>query len=131
MSTLRGRALAPALEAGDAVGGVADEREQVGDRFGRDAVLLDDGGLVEHDVLEAIPRHDARADHALAQVLVDRDDANLLDARVLREVRGGGRDRVVGLELDHRPDDSPSAAAARSASGNCARSRGSRPSPVL
>ena len=48
---------------------------------------------------------DARADHALAHVLVGRHDAHLVDARIGREARGRGRDRVVGFELDHRPHD--------------------------
>ena len=45
--------------------------------------------------------------HALGQVLVDRADDDLLDARRVRPAVGGGRQRVVGLELDHRPEHEP------------------------
>ena len=51
----------------------------------------------------AIDLHDAVADDALREILVGRPDAHLLDARVARgEMRRRG-ERVVGLELDHRP----------------------------
>ena len=47
---------------------------------------------------------DARAADALREILVGRADQHALDARV----RGGRcrrrRQRIVGLELDHRPD---------------------------
>ena len=49
---------------------------------------------------------DARAAHALGQVLVGRADHDLLDAGVVaRQRAAAGGQRVVGLELDHRPDD--------------------------
>ena len=53
----------------------------------------------------AIDLHDAIADHALREVLVRRPDADLLDARIPRREVGRGGQRVVGLELDHRPHD--------------------------
>ena len=101
---LRGRALAPAVEPRDPVRRIADEREQVGNDCRHDAELRADARLVERDVLPAVPLDDARADHALAHVLVDRADPHLLDALVRRRVRGRRRDRIIGLELDHRPD---------------------------
>lgn len=101
----RGALRAPPRDAGDPVGAVADEGEQVRDRGGGHAVLGEDPRLVEHDVAHAIPRDDALADHALAEVLVRRGEHHALDARVAREARGRGGDGVVGLEVDHRPDD--------------------------
>jgi hypothetical protein len=50
---------------------------------------------------------DSVAADALREVLVGRPDAGLLDRVVgVGEVRRRG-ERVVGLELDHRPDDDP------------------------
>ena len=51
----------------------------------------------------AIHLHDAIADDALREILVRRPDAHLLDPRVLRREMRGRRERIVGLELDHRP----------------------------
>ena len=49
--------------------------------------------------------HDAIVDDALREILVRRPDADLLDARIVGGDSRGGRERVVGLELDHRPRD--------------------------
>ncbi len=43
--------------------------------------------------------------HALRQVLVRRADDDLLHPRIGRRDRRGGGEGVVGLELDHGPDD--------------------------
>jgi len=53
--------------------------------------------------LKPVPAHDARAGDALAHVLVDGRDPDLRDGRIVAQPVRGGRDRVVGLELDHRP----------------------------
>ena len=45
------------------------------------------------------------AAHALTQILVDRPDAHALDARVQSRDSRSRCERVVGLELDHRPGD--------------------------
>ena len=52
----------------------------------------------------AVDLHDAVAVDALREILVGRPDADLLHPLILRgEVRRGGQ-RIVRLELDHRPD---------------------------
>src|SRR5262249_54165780 len=53
----------------------------------------------------AIDLDDAVVLDALREILVGRPDADLLDARVGRGEVRRRRERVVGLELDHRPDD--------------------------
>ena len=53
----------------------------------------------------AIQLDDARAAHALREVLVRRADDHALDARVARRRQRRRGQRIVGLELDHRPDD--------------------------
>src|SRR5690606_16207029 len=78
----RGALLAPARDAGDAVGGVADQGEEVGDRGGRDAEPARDALLVGALALAAVPEHDAPAAHALAEVFVGAADAHLVDARI-------------------------------------------------
>jgi len=104
---LAGTLVAPAGDAGDAIGGIADEREPIRDRSWLDAVLRDHAGLVEELVLPAIPSHDVGADHALTHVLIDGGDPDLLDARIGSGARRGGRDRVVRFEVDHRPHHEP------------------------
>ena len=49
--------------------------------------------------------HDARAAHALRQILVGRADDHALDRADRRGRRRRRRQRIVGLELHHRPDD--------------------------
>ncbi len=101
----RGRFRAPAGEAGKAVGRVADEREPVRDRGGPDAPLVDHGFLVVRDPAASIEQDDVRVVHELGHVLVGRADEDLLDVEVRGEAAAGRRDRIVGLEFDHRPDD--------------------------
>ena len=88
---------------GIAVGGVADEREVVGDQRRVDAELLAHAGGVADRLGAAIHLHDAIAAHALREVLVRRPDADLLHALVGVGERGRGGECVVGFELDHRP----------------------------
>src|SRR5207237_5140048 len=52
----------------------------------------------------AIELHDALAIDALAQILIGRADDHLFDARDPRGARRGRRERVIRLELLHRPD---------------------------
>ena len=91
---------------GIAVGGVADQREVVGDRR-RAARRTSRSTPASSRIVAraAIQLHDARAAHALREVLVRRADDHALDARVARRRRRRRRQRIVGLELDHRPDD--------------------------
>ena len=53
--------------------------------------------------LAAVELHDPRAPHALAEVLVRRDDQDLLDPLVGGGDRRRGAEGVVGLVVDHRP----------------------------
>jgi hypothetical protein len=80
----------------------------------------------------AIHLHDSVRAHALREILVRRPDRDLLHPSIGRSERRGRRERVVGLELDHRPyRDSHRSRAPSSSGSNCARSVGSIPSPVL
>ena len=99
------RLRAPARQARIAVGRVADQREVVGDRRRRDAELLDDAGLVARDARPAIQLDDARAAHALGEVLVRRADDHAFDTRIASRRHRPGGERIVRLELHHRPDD--------------------------
>ncbi len=95
---------APSGEPREPVRTVADEGEVIGDGRGADAELCHDTGLVDQEVLAAIELDDAGARDALPEVLVGRADDHLLDAGVVpRHGRRTGQ-RVVRLELDHRPD---------------------------
>ncbi len=62
-------------------------------------------GVVVDEVAAPVPEHDPVVDDELGHVLVGRADDDPLDARVGREPPGGRPDGVVGLELDHRPQD--------------------------
>ena len=101
----RGGLVAPAGEARVAVGRVADERQAVRDALGCDAPLRPHAGVVVGEVAAAIPEHDPLVTDQLGHVLVRGADHDPLDPRVRGESVGGGADRVVGLELDHRPQD--------------------------
>ena len=116
---------------GIAVGGVADEGQVVGNRRRRHAELGHDPRLVARRVAAAVQLHDARAPDRLRQVLVGRADHDALDARVARGERGARRQRIIGLELHHRPDDDAERAKRVFERGNCARSSGSIPALVL
>src|SRR2546429_2894762 len=83
---------------------IAHQREVVGDRGRTDAEARHDTALVAQLALAAVGLDDAVPDHALAQILVGRADDDLLDLSRLCGPNGGRRERVVGLELLHRPD---------------------------
>ena len=83
------RLRAPAGQAGEAVGGVADEREVVGDRRRAHAELLPHARLVDHPLLAPIELDHHRIHHALPEVLVGRADERPLDSGILtRDTRG-------------------------------------------
>ena len=98
-----GRLGAPAWDARDSVGGVSDQRQVVGHRHGFDTELGAYPGFVEHEVAPAIDDDDPLPLHALRQVLVRRAEPHGFDVRVGAVARRRGRQRIVGLELDHRP----------------------------
>ena len=90
---------------GEAVGGVAHQPEVVGDRLRSDPELRADPVGIDDLALATVVLHHPPADDALAEVLVGGDDQHLLDPLVGIGERGRGRQRVVGLVFDHRPDD--------------------------
>ncbi len=101
----RGRRLGtPAGQARESVRAVADEGEVVRDRRRRHAELGDDAVLVDQPRLAPVELDDPGAPHALAEVLVRRADDDLLDRWVVGRYRGRAGQRVVGLDVDHRPD---------------------------
>src|SRR4029077_449439 len=52
----------------------------------------------------AIDLHHARTSYALRQILVGRPNSDFLDLFVLRREMRGRSERIIGFELDHRPD---------------------------
>src|SRR5205807_1539737 len=70
-----------------------------------DAELPFDCRLVPNLVLASIDLHYAIVDDALREIFVGRPDANLLDLLVFRCEISGGRQRIVRLELNHRPNN--------------------------
>ena len=100
----RRRLGAPARQARISVGGIADERQVVGNRLGAHAELLDRPPASSLIVrvrriicTTRVPRtHCARS---LSGVQI----SDAIDLAALRRDRARRRERVVGLELDHRP----------------------------
>jgi hypothetical protein len=92
-----------ARQPGDAVGGVADQREQIRDRRGWDPGAVDHPCLVEEQVPTPVDLHDVLAADDLAEVLVGGEDADLIG--LVSEAQSGRCERVVGLPLVHRPHD--------------------------
>ena len=101
----RGGRGAPAGQAGEAVRAVAHQGEPVGNGRGRDAELLPHARLVALLAPPPIELDHPLAPHALRQVLVRRADDDLLHPRIGRRDRRRRGQGVVGLELDHGPDD--------------------------
>src|SRR5882762_11919456 len=134
-----GGLLAPPRDAGETVRGVADQGEVVGNRCGADAKARDDALFVAQLALATVELHDPLALHALAQVLVWGADDYLLHGLRVRGHARSGRERIVGLELLHRPTSWRSSIRSRtrcarwaSSSGwNCAMRSGSIPALVL
>jgi hypothetical protein len=93
-----GRRLRPdAGDAGNVVGRIAHEREQIPHLRGRDAEFLDDLGRAVDFVPHRVPEHHARVVDELHEVFVARrdDDAQAL----LLGPRDGDGDEIVGLEV--------------------------------
>jgi hypothetical protein len=100
-----GRLGAPAGQPRIAIGCVADEGQEIGDRRRLDAPLLEHAVPVIGDRPAPVAEDDPIVDDALGHVLVGGADDDLLHRRISPEPGGGRADRVVGLELDHRPED--------------------------
>jgi hypothetical protein len=101
----RGALLAEAGQPGDAVGGIAGQRQVVGHAARAEAAQRAERRLVGELVLAAIDLHHAVADDALPEILVGRHDAHLLD--LAGEAPRAVREPVVGFVLVHRPDRDP------------------------
>ena len=84
---------------------VAGEREEIGDRLRLHTAAIEQRLLVQHALADHVYLHDVVGLQALPEVLVRREDPDLVDLST--ESRSGGGERVVGLELPHRPDDGP------------------------
>src|SRR5262249_16311205 len=61
---------APARQAGETIGAIANHSEVVRNRFGTDAPLRHYSGFIAHDAAHAVELNDAGAGHALREVLV-------------------------------------------------------------
>jgi len=97
-----GADVAEPVETGDAVRGVAHEREEVGHAGRPEPARGAERRLVGDRALATVDLHDALAAQALPEILVRGHDADLIDlGRKARRARG---QRVVGLVLAHRPD---------------------------
>src|SRR5438093_12310351 len=92
----------PARKAGVAVRRVPDQGEPVGNRGRRDPELRAHGVLVVGDHAAAVALDHPLPGDALGEILVRRADHDLVDG--VAEPRHRGGQRVVRLELDHRPD---------------------------
>src|SRR5205085_1103955 len=92
-------------DAGIPVCRIADEREIIRDVRWSHAELRAHGVGVANLSALAIDLHDAIADDGLREILVGGPDAHLLDALVLRREVRRRCQRVVGLEVHHRPND--------------------------
>ena len=73
--------------------------------WGIDAELFAYPGRIANRFAPAVDLHHARTSHALRQILIGRPDGDFLDLLVLRREMRGRSERIIGFELDHRPDD--------------------------
>ena len=72
---------------------------------GLDAELFAYPSRIANRFAPAVDLHHARTSHALRQIFVGRPDGDFLDLLVLRREMRGRSERIIGFELDHRPDD--------------------------
>src|SRR5437764_1276093 len=96
---------ADSSDAGVTVGRIADEREQVRNELWADTELFAYASRIANRFAPAVDLHHARTSHALRQILIGRPDRDALDLSVLRREMRGRSERIIGFELDHRPDD--------------------------
>ncbi len=102
---LRGGPGADPGDAGITVGRIAHEREQVRNERRIDAELFAHRGRIANDFAPAVDLHNTRPSHALRQILIGRPDRDAFYFLVLRREMRGRSERIIGFELDHRPDD--------------------------
>src|SRR5215475_697977 len=96
---------APPRQAGISISAVADHCQIIRNRLWPDSELLDDSSLVAHDLAPSIALHHSRADDALGQIFVGCTNYDLAHMLVLRCVERRGSESIVGLEVDHWPDE--------------------------
>src|SRR5438067_6153535 len=92
-------------DAGVTVGRIAHEREQVRNELWVDAELFVYRSSIANRFAPAVDLYYTRTSHALRQILIGRPDGDFLDLVVLRCEMRGRSERIIGFELDHRPDD--------------------------
>jgi len=95
----------PAAQTRIPIRGITHQRQVVRDRFWRHAKLLDDTPLVQRHTRPPIQLNDPRPSHALCEVLIWCAQNHSFDSRVASSQYGCGRQRIVGFELNHRPDN--------------------------
>src|SRR6201993_1675178 len=95
------------MDAGVAIGRIAHEREQIRDEPRADTELFAYPSRIANRFAPAVDLHHARPSYALRQILIGRPDGDFLDPFVLRREMRGRSERIIGFELDHRPDDNP------------------------
>jgi hypothetical protein len=95
------RLCSPPWEAGDAIGGIADEGQVVRNRFGGDSELLPHSLGVYERCLPSIVAHDLRVAIELRHVLVRAQDDDPIDLGCV--FRGGCGQTVISFLLDHGP----------------------------
>src|SRR5208337_483607 len=95
----------PAAQAGVAICGIAHQREIVRDRLRRNPKFLDYTLLVQRNARPPVHLNDPRPSYALGEVLIWRAQNHSFDSRITSSDHGCCRQRIVGLELDHWPDN--------------------------
>ena len=99
------RTRAPTRQPREAVGGIAHQRQVVGDGCRRHTeLLLHRGGVVEATLSPVEGDHAAVGANALCHVLVRAQDDHALHLGVVGKPCRGRGQPIVGLELEHGPD---------------------------
>jgi hypothetical protein len=93
----------PSARCRGRVGGIAHEREPIGNGGRHDAELREHGFLSEYLAACTIEADDTRTTHALGEIFVGRTDDDPLDTRIHGEALGRSCERIVAFELDHGP----------------------------
>jgi hypothetical protein len=99
------RLRAPPAQSGVAIGRITNQCKVVGNRGGRHPELCHDPRFIPKHARPPIQLHHARPADALREILVWCADDDAFHPRVRRRRRRPCGQCIVGLELDHRPDD--------------------------
>ena len=95
---------APSSESRISIRRVTDEREVVGNRFGRNAKLPNHRRFVAGFPCASIQLDDAVMPHTLRKIFVGRADNHAFNTRIGGRSRRAGCQCIVGFEFNHRPD---------------------------